>query len=206
MSQSAPEVLEDALDPPAHDVRWGECDGAVPQVQATEADHMTCRDTPRRPFSARGRVPASNPAKENWNYLSPNSGGSSVMGFPSRSNVLRDLRDEKHSGDDERRNPRCVEPRITDGIETKAKREKVDPWKSMERGSLGSICIHSRGRLNLCEPICAGSEGIWLFLRSSHSNLGRLTKKESGMSEIWLPSRYKYCKNNRERKYFHPKT
>lgn len=124
-----------------------------------------------------------------------------MIGFPSRSNVFRALRDQKHSGDDERllnwKNPLRVEPRITGGIETKAKKEKVHPWKIHGTRSLGSICINFRGRLNLCEPICAGSDGIWLFLRSSHNNLGRLMKKESGMSEIWLPSRYKYCKKNR---------
>lgn len=61
------------------------------------------------------------------------------MGFPSRSNVFRALYDQKHSGDDERlliwKNPLCVEPRTTEGIETKAKQEKVHPWKSMERGA-----------------------------------------------------------------------
>lgn len=56
------------------------------------------------------------------------------MGFPSRSNVFRALRDQKQSGHDERlliwKNPLCVEPRTTDGIETKAKQEKVHPWNT----------------------------------------------------------------------------
>lgn len=99
---------------------------------------MTCRDTPRSQHEGVSLLQTQQ--KRNWNYSSPNSGGSSVMGFPSRSNVFRALRDQKHSGDDERplisKNPRCVEPRITGGVETKAKQEKVHPWKSMERGAL----------------------------------------------------------------------
>lgn len=46
---------------------------------------------------------------------------------------------------------------------------------------------------HLCKPIPAGSDVIWLFLRSSHSRLGRLMNNESGMLDIWFPSRYKYC-------------
>lgn len=50
----------------------------------------------------------------------------------------------------------------------------------------------------LCKPMLAGSDTIWLFLRSSHSRLGRLMNSESGISDMWLPSRYKYWRRRSE--------
>lgn len=40
-------------------------------------------------------------------------------------------------------------------------------------------------------PISAGRDAIWLFLRSSHSRLGKLMNSDPGMLHIWFPSRYK---------------
>lgn len=50
LGHSTPEVLEDALEPLVHNVLWRETDGAVPQVQAFEGNHISWEKLTNKEF------------------------------------------------------------------------------------------------------------------------------------------------------------